>query len=400
MTVQAPAFRRGIMTAVVLGALFGLWAWVTPAAAQQAVKVGVVIEITGGGAPVGNMWKNGVQMAVDEINQAGGILGRRVDTLVLDTQTDPPTSVAVMKRAVAEKPLVVMGPIYSSSTKANMIIAQEAGIPQITGSEAAELSRQGNPYFFRTSFGQDVGMAKLVKWLLDDLKLDRIALVYVNNAFGKGGRDVVTQYLKERGKGLAADISTEVQQADFTAELTRARNSGANALLLYLHEEESARAIRQVRKLGLPLEVVGETTLCTQTTINAAGDEINGVKCHVGLSPDAPVAPIQAMARKFDERFRGKPDHNGIKGYVGMYMVKAAVERLGGLADGKRLADCLRSQFYPVRQTPGVLMDLYVDEKGDVDRESFLVEVKNKKQEIVKVLPMLKGPYQARACAK
>jgi branched-chain amino acid transport system substrate-binding protein len=369
-------------------------------AAQPAVKAGVVIEVTGGGAPVGNMWKNGVQMAVDEINQAGGILGRRVETFVLDTQSDPPTSVAVMKRAVAEKPLVILGPIYSSSTKANMVIAQEAGIPQITGSEAAELSRQGNPFFFRTSFGQDVGMAKLVKWLLDDLRLDRIALVYVNNAFGKGGRDVVVQYLRERGKTLAADISTEVQQADFTAELTKARNSGANALLLYLHEEESARAIRQVRKLGLKMEVVGETTLCTQTTINAAGDEINGVKCHVGLSPEAPVPALQTMAKKFDERFNGKPDHNGIKGYIGTYMVKAAVEKLGAFTDGRKLADCLRHQIFPVRQHPGVLMDLYVDERGDVDRESFLVEVKNRKQEIVKVLPALRGPYRERACAK
>lgn len=369
-----------------------------PLHAQPAVRAAVVVEITGGGAVVGHMWRNGVLMAVDEINQAGGILGRRVEVSVLDTQSDPPTSVAVMKRAVAEKPFVVLGPIYSSSTKANMVIAQEAGIPQVTGSEAAELSRQGNPYFFRTSFGQDVGMRKLVRWVLDELKLDRLALVYVNNAFGKGGRDVIVQYLKERGKTLAADISTEVQQADFTAELTRVRQSGAGALLLYLHEEESARAIRQVRKLGLELPVIGETTLCTQTTINAAGDEINGVRCHVGLSPDAPVPAVQAMARKFDERFRGKPDHNGIKGYVGTYLVKAAVEMARSFA-GDRVAGCLRSQFFPVAQYPGVLMDVYLDERGDVDRESFLVEVRNRRQEIVRVLPMLGGPYRGRPCA-
>lgn len=368
--------------------------------AQQPVKAGIVIEISGGGAPVGTMWKNGVQMAVGEVNQAGGILGRKVETFVLDTQSDPATSVAVMKRAVAEKPFVILGPIYSSSTKANMVIAQEAGIPQVTGSEAEELSHQGNAFFFRTSFGQEAGMTKLVRWLLDDLKLDRIALIYVNDAFGKGGRDVVNQYLKTRGKTLAADLSTEVQQADFTAELTRARNSGANALMLYLHEEESARAIRQVRKLGLTMEVVGETTLCTQTTINAAGDEINGVKCHVGLSPDAPVPAVQSMARKFNEQFNGKPDHNGMKGYLGMYMVQAAVEKVGGFSEGKKLAECMRNQFYSAKQSPGILMDMYVDERGDVDRESFLIEVKNRRQEIVKVLPMLKGPYQSRACAQ
>ncbi len=391
---------RAITLAGLAAAALALALPPSQAAAQQPVKAGIVIEITGGGAPVGTMWKNGVQMAADEINQAGGILGRRVETFVLDTQSDPPTSVAVMKRAVAERPFLILGPIYSSSTKANMVIAEEAGIPQITGSEAAELSRQGNAFFFRTSFGQETGMTKLVKWLLDDLKLDRIALIYVNDAFGKGGRDVVTQYLKARGKSLAADVSTEIQQADFTAELTRAKNSGASALLLYLHEEESARAIRQVRKLGISMEVVGETTLCTQTTINAAGDEINGVKCHVGLSPDAPVPAVKDMARKFDERFRGKPDHNGIKGYLGMYMVKAAVEKMGGFTEGKKLADCMRNQFFSARQSPGVLMDLYMDERGDVDRESFLIEVRNRKQEIVKVLPMLRGPYQARACAR
>ncbi len=287
----------------------------------------------------------------------------------------------------------------SSSTKANMTIAQEAQIPQITGSEAQELTRQGNAFFFRTSFGQDTGMAKLVKWLVDELKLDKIALIYVNNAFGKGGRDVVVQYLKDRGKTLAADISTEVQQADFTAELTKAKNSGANALMIYHHEEENARAIRQVRRLGLKMEVVGETSLCAQTTINAAGDDINGVKCHVGLSADAPVPSLQAMAKKFDERFRGKPDHNGIKGYLGMYMARAAAELTGGF-DGRKMADCLRNQFFTARQQPGLLMDVAIDDKGDLDRESFLVEIKGRKQEIVRVLPALKGPYQSRACAK
>ena len=375
-------------------------AFATSAAhAQQSAKAAVVVEITGGGAPVGIMWKNGVQMAAEEINAAGGILGRKVEPVVLDTQSDPPTSVAVTKRAVADKPFVILGPVYSSSTKANMTIAQEAQIPQITGSEAQELTRQGNAFFFRTSFGQDTGMAKLVKWLVDELKLDKIALIYVNNAFGKGGRDVVVQYLKDRGKTLAADISTEVQQADFTAELTKAKNSGANALMIYHHEEENARAIRQVRRLGLKMEVVGETSLCAQTTINVAGDDINGVKCHVGLSADAPVPSLQAMAKKFDERFKGKPDHNGIKGYIGMYMAKAAAELTGGF-DGRKMADCLRNQFFTARQQPGLLMDVAIDDKGDMDRESFLVEIKGKKQEIVRVLPALKGPYQSRACAK
>ena len=122
------------------------------------------------------------------------------------------------------------------------------------------ITQKGNDNIFLTSFSQDIGMAKIVRWLPDDLKAEKIALVWVNNAFGKGGRDMFVQFLKERGKAPVVDIATEVQQADFTPELTKVRASGATHVMVYNHEEENARFMIQLRKMALGVEPVGETT--------------------------------------------------------------------------------------------------------------------------------------------
>jgi branched-chain amino acid transport system substrate-binding protein len=381
---------------IALGVLVIAMATALSASAQNTVKLAIVAEITGGGAPSGNMWRDGVLLAVEELNKKGGIQGRRLESSVMDTQTDPPTSVAVIRRAINDRPFAILGTVYSSSTVANMEIAREAGIPQISGSESVLVVQKGNPNIFLTSFSQQVGFAKLVKWLVEDLKANKIALIYVNNAFGRGGREMFVKFLKDRGKAVVADISTEPQQADFTAELTQVRASGATHLMIYSHEEENARIMIQMRKLGLNVEPVGDN-LCAQTTIDAGGDAMNGARCHVPMTALSPVPSMLEMGKRFQERFGRVPDHNGFKGYIGVHLLKAAVDRVGAF-DQAKVRDCLHGNFFTMADEPGLLMDTYVDEKGDADRGSFIVEVKNKKSEVAKVLPLLGGPYTKRSC--
>ncbi|MBI2455462.1 MAG: amino acid ABC transporter substrate-binding protein [candidate division NC10 bacterium] len=343
--------RGGLLGGVgVLAALL----LVVPASAQQPpVKLAIVAEITGGGAAVGAMWRDGINLAVEDINKKGGVLGRRLETFVMDTQTDPPTSVAVMRRAFNEQPFVIMGTVYSSSTVANMDIVRQAGIPQISGSESVLLIQKGNPNIFLTAFTQQIGMAKQVRWLVEDLKADKIALVYVNNAFGRGGREMFLKFVKDRGKTVVADISTEPQQADFTAELTRVRASGATHLMVYNHEEENARLMIQLRKLGMSVEAVGETTLCAQTAIDPGGEAMNGAKCHVGMTAASTVPSMVDVNRRFQQKYGKVPDHNAFKAYIGTHMLKAAVQRVGAF-DQAKLRDCLHNNLFTVDEEPGL----------------------------------------------
>ncbi|PYN95895.1 MAG: amino acid ABC transporter substrate-binding protein [Candidatus Rokuibacteriota bacterium] len=388
--------RRFGSATPLLAALLSLLAAVT-AGAQGVIKLPIVAEITGGGASVGAMWRDAVNLAVEDINKKGGILGMKLETAVQDTQTDPPTSVAVMRRVLNDKPFAIFGTVYSSSTVANMDIAKQAGIPQFTGSESVIITQKGNDNIFLTSFGQDVGMAKFVRWLVDDVKAEKIALIWVNNAFGKGGHDMFVQFLKERGKTPVVDISTEVQQADFTPELTKVRASGATHVMVYNHEEENARFMIQLRKIGLTVEPVGETTLCAQTTITPGGAAVNGAKCHVGLTAGSPIPLMVDMNRRFQEKYNRVPDHNAFKGYIGVHMLKAAVQRVGSW-DQAKVRACLHNNLFTASEEPGLLMDVYVNEKGSLDRPSFIVEVKDQKSVVAKTVGMLGGPYNVRPC--
>src|SRR2546428_6971290 len=240
----------------------------------------------------------------------------KLETSVQDTQADPPTSVAVMRRVLNDKPFAIFGTVYSSSSVSNVVIARQAGVPQFTGSESVIISQKGNDNIFLTSFTQDTGMAKQVRWLLDDLKAGKIALVWVNNAFGKGGHDMFVQFLKERGKAPVVDISTEVQQADFTPELTKVRASGATHVMGYNHHEENARFMIQLRKMGLAVEPVGETTLCAQTTITPGGAAVNGARCHVGLTAGSPIPLMVDVSRRVQEKDHPGPHHNTVQGHI------------------------------------------------------------------------------------
>jgi len=199
----------------------------------------------------------------------------------------------------------------------------------------------------------------------------------------------MTKELVARNIKVAADIPTESQQVDFSAPVLKAKQAGADALFVYLNEDESARILREIRKQGYDKPVVGETTIMGQKVIDLAGEAANGVRGHVGLTIDAPLPGIRAFAEKFEKEYKYKSDHNGIKGYTGIYVIKAATEKLGRV-DGKALAQALKNACFSAKEQPGLLLDLCFDDKGDIDRESFLVEVKGGSQEVVSILPPLR----------
>ena len=149
-----------------------------------------------------------------------------------------------------------------------------------------------------------------------------------------------------------------------------------------------ARALRELRKQGYAKPVVGETTLTSQKVIELAGDAANGAVAHVGLTIDAPNPLMLKFKAKFYQEYKYFCDHNGIKGYTGVYMLKAAIEKVGKV-DRKAVAKALHGMSISAAQHPGVLMDVSIDANGDLDRESFLVEAKNGKQEVKEILPAL-----------
>jgi len=357
-----------------------------PAQAQNQVKVYGLVELSGTGATSGTNFNDGVRLAVKEINAAGGILGRKIDYVFNDTQSQPQVAKALAVKAIDDGAYVVMGPVFSGSILVSMAETRRAEIPNFTGGEAAAITQQGNPYIFRTSFTQASAMPKVARYIRDTVKAKTVAMIWVNNDFGKGGRDVFMKSIEPLGIKVVADISTDPGQVDFSAAVLKARQANADALFVYSNEEESARALRELKKQGYDKPIIGETVLTSQKVIELAGDAANGAVAHVGLTADAPNPLIKDFSGKFQKDYKYKPDHNGLKGYTAMYVVKAVSEKVGKL-DPKAFAKAMHGVSLSAKQYPGILMDVSFDDKGDLDRESFMTKVVNGKQEVIATLP-------------
>jgi branched-chain amino acid transport system substrate-binding protein len=362
-------------------------AWLLAASTAHAqIKIAVIQELSGTGATAGTNFKNGVELAVQEINAAGGILGQKLESTVEDTQSNPGVAKGLALKAVDDGAFAVFGPTFSGSMVVSMAQTRRAEVPNFTGADAAALTQQGNPYIFRTSFTQVTSMPRVARYLAGTLKAKTVAMIFVNNDFGKGGRDVFLKAAAAADLKVAADISTEAGQLDFAAPVLKAKQSGADALFVYTNEEESARCLRELRKQAFTRPIIGETTLAGQRVIELAGGAANGVLAHVGLTAEAPIPAVRELRARFEKAYKYVPDHNGIKGYTSVYFLKAGIEAAGKL-DRVAVARALHGLKIRAAKQPGVLMDVAIDDHGDLDRASFIVQVKDGKQEVKETLP-------------
>lgn len=354
--------------------------------ADDVVKIGNVIELSGGGASIGVIWRDAVEMAFEEINAAGGILGRRVELTTYDSQTDPVTSRGLMQKAIDDGAFATLGTLYSGSTIVNMLVSQQNGVPQLTGSDAPSITNTGNPFIFRTSSSAEKSIPKIATYIDETVKAETVAVAWINSEYSKGGRDVFLAEAERLGMEVVVDVVGELNQADFAADVVKLKSANPDAIFVYMTEEETARLLIEIRKQGVDIPVFGDGNTISTKVIQLAGGAANGVSAHANLTPDAPIPLVTEFRDSFMAKYGYKPDFNGMKGYIGAYTIKHVIEKVGEF-DRQKFADTLHGLTITAEEEPGVLMDVSWDENGEVSRESFLITVVDGKETILDILP-------------
>ncbi|CAO3437506.1 ABC transporter substrate-binding protein [Azospirillum endophyticum] len=358
-----------------------------PALAADPIKIIGVLELSGAGASVGTAYKNGLEMAAEEINKSGGVLGRKLDVRFYDTQTNPGVARGQMQKALDENPLVLVGPTYSGSVRAAMPIAQKAEIPEFTGGAAAQLTELGNPYIFRTLGSQRNSVPKVVNYLAEQVHARTVGVIYANTDLGKGGRDVFLQSAKDKGMEVLLDLSSEQGQADFASDVLKFKSAGLDAIFLSIHEEEVARFLKEGQRQGLKTPIFGEQTLLNPIVLQLAGDAGVGAKGYIPLTGDAPVPTLQDLSSRFAVKFGYTPDHNGFQGYIVGYVIRTVLKKTGKI-DPKLFAETLHGLTITAEEEPGVLLTTTWDKNGDINRAGFLAVVeKDNTLRVEKILP-------------
>lgn len=363
------------------------WLTAVPALAADPIRIIGVLELSGAGASVGTAYKNGLEMAVEEINRKGGVLGRTFEVKFYDTQTNPGIARGQMQKALDENPLVLVGPTYSGSVRAAMPIAQKAEIPEFTGGGASQLTELGNPYIFRTLGSQRTSIPKVVAYLSETVHARKVGVIYANTDLGKGGRDVFLQSARENGIEVALDLSSEQGQADFASDVLKLKSGALDAIFLSIHEEEVARFLKEGQRQGLKTPVFGEQTLLNPIVLQLAGDAGIGAKGYIPLTGDAPVATLQDLSSRFATKFNYTPDHNGFQGYIVGHVIKTVLKKIGK-PDPKLFAETLHGLTITAEEEPGVLLTTTWDKNGDINRAGFLAVVeRDNTLRVEKILP-------------
>lgn len=358
------------------------------AAEPQAIRITAVVELSGAGAAAGSSFKNGVELAVRDINAIGGVLNRRLELTVLDTRSEPVVAQASAQKAVSEGAFAVFGPVFSGSAIVSMAETWKAEVPNFVGAEAAAITQQGNPYVFRTSFTQAISMPKVAYYMSERAKFKRVAAIYTDNEFGRGGIDALKKALAPSITRLGEEVAVQPGQPDVASAVGKVVDGGHDAVFVYTNEDEAPKVLRELRRRGWTKPIVGESTLANQKVIDAAGPAAEGVVVHVGLTADAPVPAIRAFKSRYEAAYRTAPDHNAMKGYSGVHVLKAAIERAGRV-DAKAVASTLHALKVNTDRYPGALMYTEFSGKGDLDRMSFLVQVRRGRQEVIDFMPPL-----------
>ena len=342
--------------------------------------------------PAGENWRLGIEMAVAEINETGGILGCQIAIEYQDTQADPDVSKQVVADMAEGDPYVFLGTVFSSNTIVNMVEAQRAEIPMFVGAEAPAVTDReqngDNDYIYRMSFGVDTAADKFISFIVDQ-GVTSVDFIYKNDEFGAGGREAYGDAFDGAGIEIQLDLQVQPDQTDLSAEVAQLAGGGADAIFAFMTEIETAAFLDEVQAQALEKPMYGGDVLSAASTIALAQPgAADGTITHAGLNASAPVFADWTAAYAEFHPDADQPDHNSIKGYTAVYVVKEVTERIGSF-DNTQFSDTLHCATLTVAEEPGLLLDVSYDGNGDIDRESYLVEVVDGVGQITETLPPL-----------
>lgn len=355
------------------------------AAAEEAgdgnIVFGLSIGLTGSLALEGDRVVKSVNMAIDEINSAGGVLGRNLEVVVEDDQGDADMSLVVAKKMGENKDVVAMlGPHMTNSVLAVDQTMRDYTMPAFVGGTALSISELDNPYIYRTRSSDHLNAAAAARYLVEDLGATNIALLYNNVDLGIGAKGIIEEYLAEQGMKLAAAEAHSPGDVDMTGQILNVKNSGADAIIIWCYPAEAAIITRQIRELGIDLPVIGGATFTSIAYYEALDESI----CDGTYAVTDFVITDENNAEfvnRFKERYNGdEPENSSFEYYDAVYMLAAAIEEAGS-ADRQAIADAI-----PNISIEGNQGKLYADEYNDMVHKVIVAQNNGKEAQAITVI--------------
>lgn len=300
----------------------------------QTVKIGIFVPLTGTMADKGKRIVDGITMAANEVNEAGGIEGAKVELVVEDDEGIPASAVnAVTKLINSDRVHAVMGSNPSSCTIAAMTVTERNEVTQIAAnSSSPKIASGDNRFVFQTIPNDAIQAGKLVDFAVQDKQIKKFAIIHPNDDYGMGGRDGALAKLKEFGIEDVLIESYNPGDKDFTAQINKIKAQDPGALIIWGQAAEAALIINQIRQQGMTETIVlGAGGIPGSTFISLGGDNVEGTYVTNTFIRDTSNPKVEEFMTKFEETYGYEPDLTSAQAYDGANMLFDSIGRAKSL---------------------------------------------------------------------
>ncbi|HYG09821.1 MAG TPA: ABC transporter substrate-binding protein, partial [Pyrinomonadaceae bacterium] len=337
------------------------------------IKVGVYGDLSGQTSSFGQSTKNGVQMAADEINKAGGINGRQIQLLIEDDQGQPAQAATVATKLVnQDKVVALLGEVASTNSLAAAPKAQEGRVPMITPSSTNPKVTQVGDYIFRVCFIDSFQGAVMAKFAANTLKAKTAALLGdVNSDYSKG----MSQYFEEQFNKLGGRIimrqSYTQTDPDFKGQLTSIRAANPDVIFVPGYYGQVGVIAKQAKELGIDAPLLGGDGWDAPQLWELGGEALRGSYMANHYSIDDPSPAIQKFVADYKARYNGTaPDAIAALAYDAMQILGDAIKR-AGTTDGPKLRDAIAQ----TTNFPGVTGTITINDQRDAVKPAVVLKL-------------------------
>lgn len=347
---------------------------------QGTITLGASAPLTGDLASDGLLMKQGIQLAINEINQNGGVLGKKLDVIIEDDQGTQNVAVNTANKLISDKVAMILGPHLSTCVQATDSIMQKAKMPFLTGATSPNLEQANDPYFHRVRVSDKTSSVILAKYAVEKLGAKKVAIMFNNDTFGTGGRDAIIGFLKSKNVEYISEGHNSGEK-DFTSTLTKIKGAGCDSLITWTHDAEVASIAKQIKSLGIQINKLGSASITIDSVLKMIGPEASegwyGEGDYISTSTDSAMT---SFYKKFKDTYATEPNFYAATYYGATYLAAHAITEAGS-TDPEKINSALKE----TKDLPGVVGTFTYGDGGNMIHQCNIAEIKGQLPYVVEV---------------
>jgi len=344
---------------------------------ENEILIGEYESLTGAEATFGISSTNGLKLAVEEINNSGGLLGKQIKLITYDDQGKPSEAATVVQKLInKDKVVAIIGEVASSRSKAGAQICQSSKMPMVSpASTNPEVTAIGD-YIFRVCFIDPFQATVMSKFALNSLKIKRVAVLQdVKNAYSTGLADFFIKQFKEMGGEIIEVQSYSAGDKDFKAQLTAIKSKNPEGIFIPGYYTDVGLIAIQAREIGITQPLFGgDGWESEKLTEGKAKDALEGCYFSTHVSTEDPSELIQNYIKKYKERYGIKPDAMSFLAYDAGLILFDAIKRAGSVEPDK-----IRDALAKTTNFKGVTGTISINEQRNAVKPAVIMEIKDGK---------------------